>query len=123
VARKWVDDAETAIKQEQGDMRSAESWGLTSREPGETFEEMLDGIGDSLSDLASSDDGEGGENNEHAEQGELSADDETGWMMGTISKTVHYRLGNFRQKQIMFDEITQPGWEDAADIFRERDTN
>jgi hypothetical protein len=104
-------------------MRSAESWGLTSREPGETFEEMLDGIGDSLSDLASSDNGEGGENNEHAEQRELSADDETGWMMGTISKTVHHRLGNFRQQRMMFDVITQPGWGDAADNFRERDTN
>jgi len=55
VARKRVEDAETAIEQEQEDMRSAESGGLISREPGQTFEEMLDAIGDSLSDLASSD--------------------------------------------------------------------
>jgi hypothetical protein len=35
--------------------------GLTSREPEKTFEEMMAAIGDSVSDLASSDDGDDGE--------------------------------------------------------------
>jgi len=53
VARKRVEDAETAIKQKQ-DMSNVEKAGLTTREPEKTFEELLNAIGDSLSDLASS---------------------------------------------------------------------
>ena len=78
VARKRVEDAETAIKQEQGDMRSAESRGITSREPGQMFEGMLDAIGVSLSDLASSDYEEDGQDDQDTEQGKLSEDDEAG---------------------------------------------
>jgi hypothetical protein len=57
-ARKRVDDAEAAVQQEQDDMAHAEIVELTSREPEKTVEEMMAAIGDSLSDLASSDDGE-----------------------------------------------------------------
>jgi hypothetical protein len=122
-ARKRVEDAEAAVQQEQDDMTQAEIAGLTSREPEKTFEEMLVAIGDSLSDLASSDDGEDGEeeNDEETEQGNLSEDDEPGWVMGTITKTVQQRMERFRQMQMKLDELTQPGWEDAADYFRERD--
>jgi len=60
-ARKRVEDAEAAVQQEKDDMTHAEIAGLTSREPEKTFEEMLVAIGESLSDLASSDDGEDGE--------------------------------------------------------------
>jgi hypothetical protein len=122
-ARKRVEDAEAAVQQEQDDMTQAEIAGLTSREPEKTFEEMLVAIGDSLSDLASSDDGEDGEeeDDEETEQGNLSEDDEPGWVMGTITKTVQQRMERFRQKQMKLDELTQPGWEDAADYFSERD--
>ena len=94
-----------------------------SREPEKTFEEMLVAIGDSLSDLASSDDGEDGEeeDDEETEQGNLSEDDEPGWVMGTITKMVQQRIQRFRQKQMKLAELTEPGWEDAADYFRERD--
>jgi hypothetical protein len=76
-ARKRVEDAEAAVQHEQDDMTQAEIAGLTSREPEETFEEMLVAIGDSLSDLASSDDGEDGEeeDDEETEHGNLSEDD------------------------------------------------
>jgi len=121
VARKRVEDTHTAVKQEQDDVGSAESGGLTAREPGQTFEEMLDTIGDSLSDLTSSDNEEDGEDDEDTEHGKLSEDDEPGWVMGTISKTVQQRMERFREKQIKLDELTQPGWGDAADYFRERD--
>jgi hypothetical protein len=122
-ARKRVEDAEAAVQQEQDDMVHTEIAGLTSgREPEKTFEEMMVAIGDSLSDLASSDDGEDGEDeHEETEQRRLSEDDEPGWVMGTITKTVQQGMESFRQKQMKLDELTQQGWEDAADYFRERD--
>jgi len=100
-------------------MTHAEIARLTSREPEKTFEEMLVAIGDSLSDLACSDNGDDVEDNdnEETEQGKLSHDDEPGWVMGTITKTVQQRMESLRQKQMKLDELTQPGWEDAADYF------
>jgi len=84
---------------------------------------MLVAIGDSLSDLASSDDGDDGEDedDEETEQGKLSDDDEPGWVMGTITKTLQQRMESFRQKLMKLNELTQPGWENAADYFCERD--
>jgi len=102
VARKRVEDAETAIKQAQEEMRNAENVGLTTTKPETTFDGMLNAIGDSLSDLASSDDGEDGEDEDddedNPELGKISEDDEPGWVMGTISKTVQHRMERFRQK-------------------------
>jgi len=121
-ARKRVEDAEAAVQQEQDDMTHADIAGLTPREPEKTFEEMMAAIGDSLRDLASSVDGEDGEDeDEETELGKVSEDDEPGWVMGTISETVQQRMESFRQKQMKLDELTQPGWEDAADYFHERD--
>jgi len=79
-ARKRVEDAKAAVQQEQEDMMHAGIAGLTTREPEKTFEEMMVMIWDSLSDLASSDNGEDGESedDEHIEQGKLSEDDEPG---------------------------------------------
>jgi len=47
-------------------------------------------VGDSLSDVACSDnEGEGeGMDDKHTELGKLSEDDKPGWVMGTISRTV-----------------------------------
>jgi len=97
--------------------------GLTSREPDKTIEEMLVAIRHCLSDLASSDDGEDVEakDDEDTEYGKLSENDEPGWVMGTITKTVQQHMERFRQKQMKIDELTQLGWEDAADYFHERD--
>jgi len=50
-----VEDAETAITQVQDDMRNGEKTGLTTTKPETTFEQMLNAIGDSPSDLTSSD--------------------------------------------------------------------
>jgi hypothetical protein len=41
--------------------------------------------------------------------------------MGTITKIVPQHMERFWQKQMKFDKLTQPGWEDATDFFRERD--
>jgi len=122
-ARKRVEDVEAAVQHEQDDMTHAELGGWTSRTPQKMFEEMLIAIGDSLSDLASSDDGEDGEDedDEETEKGKMSEDDEPGWVMGTITETVQQCMERFRQKQMKFNELTQPGWEDAADYFCERD--
>jgi hypothetical protein len=96
-ARKRVEDAEAAAQQEQDNIAHAEIAGLTSREPEKTFEDMMATIGDSLSDLASSNDGEDGEDeDEETEQSTLSEDDEPGWVIGSISKTVQQHRERFR---------------------------
>jgi hypothetical protein len=122
VARKQVQDAETVLMQ---DMTTAENECATTGKPETTFEEMLNAIRDSLSDLASSDDEQDGEDEEDDEEdtelGKLSDDDEPGWVTGTITKTVQHRMESFRQKQMRLDELTQLGWGDAANYFRERD--
>jgi len=113
VARKGVQDAETAIMQEQEQMRNVENALSTTTKPERTFKEMLNDIGESLSDLASSEDEEDGEdiddNEEDTEPGMLSDDDEPGWVMGTVSKMVRHHMESFRQKQIRLDELTQRG--------------
>ena len=125
VTRKRVQDAETAIIQELKDMTTAESAWATTRKPETMFQDMLNSIGDSLSDLASSDDEQDGEDKEddekHIELGKLSDDDEPGWVMGTISKTEQHRIQSFRQMQMRLDELMQLGWRDTANQFCERD--
>jgi len=120
VARKRVQDAEKAIMQ---DIRTAENGWTTMGKPETTFEEMLNAIRENLSDLASSDDEQDGEDEEDDEDdtelGKLSDDDEPGWVMGTITKTVQHCMERFWQKQMRLDELTQPGWGDAANYFRE----
>jgi len=127
VATKRVQDAETAIIQEQEHMRKVEKAGSTITKHETTFEEILNAIGDSLSDLASSADEEAGEDEDDdeddSEHSKLSEDDEPGWVMGTISKTVQHRMESFGQKQLKFDELTQPWLGDTADYFCERDMN
>jgi len=84
---------------------------------------MIVAISDGLSDIASSDNGEDEEDkdDEETELSQLSEDDEPGWVMVTISKMVQQRMESFLQKKLMLDELTQPGWEDAADYFCESD--
>jgi len=55
VARKRVEDAEAAIRQEQEDTGTAENVGLTTREPKKTLKENMMAIEDSMSNHASSD--------------------------------------------------------------------
>jgi hypothetical protein len=70
---------------------------------------MLGAIRHSLSDVASSDDGEDGENEdeEETDQGKLSKDDEPGWLMGTITKMVLQCIERFQLKQMKLDKLTQ----------------
>jgi hypothetical protein len=97
----------------------------TTTKPEITFEERLNAIGDSLSDLPSSEDEEDGEDEDDDEEdmghGKLSKDGEPGWVMGKLSKMVQHRMEGFRQKQLRLDELKQPGWRNAADNFLERD--
>jgi len=122
-ARQRVEDAEAAISKEQKHTETAENSGLMTRESEWTFPKMIVAIGESLSNMASSDYGENGkdENNEETEQRKLGEDDKPGWVMGTISKAVQQRIERFLQKQMKLDELTQLGWGDAANYFRERD--
>ena len=104
VARKRFQDAQTAMMQEQEHMVNVEKGLLTTTKPEITFEEMLNAIGDSLSDLASSEHEEDVEDEDDDEEdtvhGKLSDDDEPGWVIGTISKTVQHRMESFRQMQL-----------------------
>jgi len=104
-------------------MKHAEIAKLTNREYETTFNWMIVTIQVSVSDLASVDDGENGEDddNEETEQGKLRTHDEHGWVMGIMTKTVQQRMERLWQKWIKLDELTQPRWEDAADCFRARD--
>ena len=54
VATMAVEDAETAINQKQEDHKNTENAGSTSRKPAKSFQGMFHAIGDSLSNLASS---------------------------------------------------------------------
>ena len=122
VARKQVEDAETAIKKEQEYLRKIEYTGLTTREPKKTIQEMLNDIGDSLSNIASSAYQEDAkhEDDEHTELGKQSEDGEPGWVMCTSPKMIQQRMARFRQKQMKLDQLTQPGLRDTANYFRYR---
>ena len=107
-------------------MRNAEKVGLTTTKHETTCQEMLNAISDGLSDLASSDDREHGEDEDddkeqHLQLGKLSEDDKPSWVMGTISKPVQHRMDHFRPKQTKLNGMTQPGWGEAANNFHERD--
>ena len=105
--------------QEQEHMRNIEKARSTTTKPDTALQEMLNAIADSLSDLASSEDEDDDE--DYSDLGKLSEDDEPGWVMGTISKTVQHCMESFRQKQMMLDELTQLGWGNVADYFSETD--
>jgi len=111
--------------QEQEHMGNVEKGQSTTTKPGKTFEEMLNAIGDSLSDLASSKDEEDGEGEDDDEEdtghGKLSEHDEPGWVMGTILQMVQHRMERFWQTQMRLDVLTQPGWGDAAHFLCDRD--
>lgn len=90
MARERGKDAQTAIKQELEDMRYSKNAELTNRKQKNAFEEMMIAIEDSLSNLASFDDAKDGndKDDEDSELWKLSEDDQTGWVVGTISKIV-----------------------------------
>jgi len=124
VGTKSVEDAETAIKHDQDDMRNAEKAELTTTKPETTCQEMMNSIGDGLSDLATSDNEEDGTDEDDDEDdpagGKPSEDDKPGRVIGTISKTVQCRMEGIRQEKTKLDELTQAGWGDAADYCFER---
>jgi len=85
----------------------------------------LNAISDSVSDLASFNDGADGadedDDEEEPELGKLSEDDGPSWVRGIISKMAEYWMKHLWPKQIMLDELTLPDWGDAADYLHERD--
>jgi hypothetical protein len=107
-ARQRVKDPEATNRQQKEDMERAENSGLTASEPEEMFHEIIVPVWNSLSDIASSDDGVDGEdgNNEETEQGKLSEDDEPGWVMDTIYKMVQQYMEGFWQKQMKLEWLT-----------------
>jgi len=108
-----VQDPEIAMMQELKDMTTAGSEGATTKKLQTTFEQMFNRIRDSLSNLASSHDEQDmldeEDDEEDTELGMLSDDDECGWVMGTISKTVQHRIESVPEKQMRLDKLTRPG--------------
>jgi len=85
----------TVIIQMQVDMRNAEQGGLTVRKLENTIEAMLNIFGDSLSDVATSDDEEDGEGDDEDEEdlklGKLSEVEKPSWLMGITTRIVQQR--------------------------------
>jgi hypothetical protein len=77
------------MMQEQKHMGNVENGRLTTTKPEIPLQEMLNAIGQSLSDLESSQNEEDGEVKDDDEgdtgHGKLSEDDKPGWVMGRIS--------------------------------------
>lgn len=84
----------------------------------------MNAISDSLSDLASSGNGEDGAaedvDEEHPQPGKLSKDDEPTLVMATKSKMIQHWMVCFRQKQMKQDKLMLPGWGGPAYYFRAR---
>lgn len=76
-------------------------------------EMMLNAIGDSLSNLGSSDDVEDGEIDDDDEEnwklGQLSKEDKPGQVIGTISKMILQHKEYVWHKQMRLDKLIQPG--------------
>jgi len=125
VASKRVLNIETAIMQELKGTTTAESVRMTTRKPETMFQEMLNAIADSLSDLAISHDEQDGEDEEdvddETELGTWSDDAEPCCVMCWISKMVQHRIVSFWQKLMRLDELTLPGCGDTANYFCEGD--
>jgi len=104
-----VDDMETAIKREEEDLGNTEKAGLTTTKSETTYEEIMNAIGDSVSDLASFNNWESGEDKDGDEEdpqlGKVSEDDEPGLVMCTISRMVQHRLQHFHQQKTLLS-----GW-------------
>jgi len=88
-ARKWVEDLEATIRQEQDNTEAPDNAGLMTNEPEKMFHALIVAIWDRPSDITSSNDGQDGqdEDDEETEQGQLSENDEPGLVFGTINKT------------------------------------
>jgi len=125
VAGKRVHEADSVIMQDLEHMRNVEKGRSTTTKPETKFQKMVNAIRDSLSDLASSEDEEDGDDEDDDEEdtklGKLSGDEAPSWVMGTISKTVQHRMESVLQEEMSLDELTQPGWGDAANYYFERD--
>jgi hypothetical protein len=97
-ARKWVEDAEAAVRQVQDDMTDADIAGFTSWQPVKMLEEMLVANGDSVSDLASPNNGEDGADDDDEETDhKLSEEGASSWVMDSITKTIQQHIQRFRQ--------------------------
>lgn len=96
---------------------------MTTREPEKLLPVMIIAMGECLSDLACSDDGEDGDNEDdnEREQGKRSKDDKPGRVLGTISTTVQQHMKRFPQTQMKLQKVTKPGCGHTGDCSCEGD--
>jgi hypothetical protein len=109
---------------DQDQMGNVEKGRSTTTKPEITFQEMLNAIGESLSDLTSTEDEQDGEvendYKEGTELGKLTEDNKPGWVICTITNTVLHRMQSFGPKQMTLNELTQLAWGDTAEYFCKR---
>jgi hypothetical protein len=95
------------------DMTTAQNLGGTTGMAGRMFEALWPGSRDSMSDLASFDDGQAGEDEvddeEDIQRDKLRDDDDPSGVIGTISDKVQQCQDSFPQKERSLDQLTQPG--------------
>lgn len=117
VARMRVKDAETAMIQQQEQMRYVERARSTATKPEIPFEKMLNVIGGDLSDYSYSNDEEDRQYENCDEDAtrldQLTDGDKPGCILGKISKMVQHHLPNDQQKLWRLDKLNKPGWGDA----------
>jgi hypothetical protein len=74
---------------------------------------MLNAIRDSLSNVTISEDEEDGEDEDHDDEnpglGQMSQDEEPGWVMDAMTKTVKHHMEIIRPKQMKLDKLMQLG--------------
>jgi hypothetical protein len=101
------------MMQEQQYMGNVEKGRSTTTNCEMTFEEMLNAIEVSLSNLSTSKDEADGadedDDEEYTGHGTLSEDDKPVWVMSTISTIVQHCMESFRPKQLRLDELRHPG--------------
>ena len=100
--------------QEQEAMRHAEKAGLTTTKLENKSDEIVNAMGESLSNLTNSDDEEDGgiedDDGNTTELEKLREVDAAGWVMSTISKIVQQHMEIFQLMQRRLDELMHLGW-------------
>jgi hypothetical protein len=117
-AGKRVAETEAAVERERISVLKRAAAGTTKM----TFEEMLEAIGDSVDNVATSDEEDNDEDNE--EDGEDNNDAKLGngnepeWVVDTINQSVPAQLDLLLTKEMNFVELTTLGSADAENDFR-----
>ena len=103
-ARQRVAEVKAAVEREKDSVLRRVATDTTKI----TFEEMLEAIGDSINNIATSDEEDDKDKEEDGEDNvnsELSDDNKPNWIVGTINKLVQKLLDTFWTKQMKLKKL------------------